>query len=260
MRGVNEVALLTKQETRCRPNVTTVTVPFVQLGCLLVVATRTADADHFCAFLLLCPQALTRLSLCADPNADRDAMGGIRGRKSNEKRSVVNAVLPKEYNAVTKRFETIDPAAASTSVCDDKPVRSAEETAADMQQIAAQAAAEAEAARVALAEAPKEMKAKARRKLEAVAAAKAKEAKRLAIYVQVAQHQAPPEQLKLFASSLDLGSRARKESRRHEQAAKQVGSRSNRGRDREARRDGRRDDRSHSRSRSRDPESDDMVE
>ena len=186
---------------------------------------------------------------------------GIRGRKSSEKRTAVNVIIPKEWDPTTKTWRELAPSDPSINPCaggdDTAPVRSAQEVAIDMELLAMQAAAEAEAAQAALKDAAP-MKTKARKKLEVVAAEKAKEAKRLAAYASLAKHQAPPEKLKLLASSTDLGSRAHKERRRHEQAAQQH----NATRGRDVTRDGRRDDRpeERSRSRSRDRDSEDAMD
>jgi hypothetical protein len=186
-------------------------------------------------------------------------MPGIRGRKSSEKRPGVNAIVPKEWDEASNRYVEVQASDASINpFVSDEPVKSVEESTAEMQCLAEKAAKEAEEAQAAVSDgATKQMNKKARKKLEAVAAEKAKEAKRQALYASLARHQVRPEALRKLSSSGELAKLAHKNQRRLEQAAQHGICRAG-----ERERGGRGDDRvqDRSRSRSREPESDDEMD
>lgn len=135
---------------------------------------------------------------------------GIRGRKSKANEySAVNAIVPKERDA---NGTLVD--AGDILPWHGKEVqRSAEEIVRERQEQAAQAAEDAAAAKSALPVEPKKMNAKQRKRLEAAALEKEKEAKRLALYASLAQHQAKPQMLANLGSSSTLGQRPAKRRR-----------------------------------------------
>lgn len=135
---------------------------------------------------------------------------GIRGRKSKKTEySAVNAILPQDRDASGKLVTAAD----IGPWVSDTVAKSAAEECAERQQQAVQAAAEAAAAKAALPAEPKKLGAKQRKRLEAAAVAKEKEAKRLALYASLAQHQAKPAMLASLGSSSTLGEKSSKRKR-----------------------------------------------
>ena len=135
---------------------------------------------------------------------------GIRGRKSNKAEYVaVNAILPTERDA----SGTLVTAADIGPWQSDQVAKSPDKHLCERQQQAAEAAEAAEAVKASLPVEPKKVSAKQLKRLQAAAIAKEKEAKRLALYASLVQHQARPEMLASLGSSSTLGERASKRKR-----------------------------------------------
>ena len=123
--------------------------------------------------------------------------------------SAVNAILPKDRDA----SGALVPAADIGPWVSDKVAKTTAEDCAERQQQAIQAAEDAAAAKAALPAEPKKLGAKQLKRLEVAALAKEKEAKRLALYASLAQHQATPGMLASLGSSSTLGEKQNKRKR-----------------------------------------------
>jgi hypothetical protein len=139
----------------------------------------------------------------------------IRGRKSSQDLKPVSVIIPKERDGVDGRWRQLDADDASINpFVSSEPVKTEDEVVAERRLQAAQAAEEAAAARAAASAAiSQQMSAKTKRKLEAIASEKEKEAKRLQLYVSLAQNQMKPEQLRLLGSSSTRGEQPSKRQR-----------------------------------------------